>query len=341
MVPRGGSTATRNFGETTTSTGDFDNSDDGSKNTELDSNDHEGDIRNDPGYKELVKYRMEQQGLMQLRSIILSETLSTRGLGFATIRDVVTPEGKDPPKKVDWDCALSTSENRKDCIISHIAEDGTKVISAIDTDKEWVTLTELVKLRRSDPSKVNGLWHNKYSVLDGWFGPESDYSLLQHVGAKGLVLDFLLTGDRFMFVMAIALVFSIVAMTPMLEYIVCRVVASGMFWSHWLKWRLVYRANLPLQFFFGQLAFEFFKKLFLKLAFKVKQWLVLMECELMEDRIPLTVGVPDLVLDESLDVESTIVESEETESEVEDDTENGDEESDDSDSSDDDEGDKE
>mmetsp|Transcript_19786 Transcript_19786/g.47798 ORF Transcript_19786/g.47798 Transcript_19786/m.47798 type:complete len:444 (-) Transcript_19786:172-1503(-) len=337
MVPRGGSTATRNAVETAASTSGFNNSDDGS-NTEVESNDDEDDIRNHPDYGELVKYRMEQQGLMELRSVFLSDALSNRGLGFSTVRDVTTPEGKDPPKAVDWDCALSASDNRKECIISHLAEDGTKVISAIDTDQEWVTLTELVKLRRSDPSKVNGLWHNKYSVLDGWFGPESDYSLLQHVGAKGLVLDYLLTGERFIFVMAIALVFSIVAMTPMLEYFVGRVVASGLFWSLWPRWRMVYRANLPMQLFFGQLAFEFCSKSFLKLASKVKQWLVLMECELMEDRIPLTVGVPDLVLDESLDGETTIVEeSEETESEDEEEDENGDEDSDDSESDDDDE----
>jgi len=61
----------------------------------------------------LQKWRMEQQMLMQLRSTFLSEALAKRGIPVATISDVSTADGNKPPEKVDWDCAMSTSDEPK------------------------------------------------------------------------------------------------------------------------------------------------------------------------------------------------------------------------------------
>lgn len=59
------------------------------------------------------KYRMDQQMLLQLRSTFLSEALARRGLPITTIQDVSTADGNKPPEKVDWDCAMSTTEEPK------------------------------------------------------------------------------------------------------------------------------------------------------------------------------------------------------------------------------------
>jgi hypothetical protein len=61
----------------------------------------------------LQKYKWQQQQLLQLRSTILSEALAQRGVSIATIADVSTPEGAKPPVRIDWDCALSTREDKK------------------------------------------------------------------------------------------------------------------------------------------------------------------------------------------------------------------------------------
>merc|ERR1711937_893986 len=125
-------------------------------------------------------YRMKQQVLLQLRATFLSEALAKRGLPIPSLKDVSTPEGKAPPKKVDWDCAVSTEADPKHCLISYDPEPGSKLVVPMEmasTDK-WITLSALNNLRRNDPSKVQPMWNDQYAILSSWFDTDSRYSLL-------------------------------------------------------------------------------------------------------------------------------------------------------------------
>mmetsp|Transcript_5354 Transcript_5354/g.5873 ORF Transcript_5354/g.5873 Transcript_5354/m.5873 type:complete len:142 (+) Transcript_5354:724-1149(+) len=115
-----------------------------------------------------------------------------RGINVGpTMVDVATPEGSKPPQKTDWDCCLSTSEDPKTCLYSFDAEPNTKVICPVGTT-QYISLTALNRLRRTDPSKVEPMWHSQYAILKSWFSDESDFSLMQFVGFKGFVISSLL-----------------------------------------------------------------------------------------------------------------------------------------------------
>lgn len=63
------------------------------------------------------KWRMEQHQLLQLRSTFLSEVLAARGIPLTTMMDVATADGDKPPEEVDWDCAISTEDDPKVCLM--------------------------------------------------------------------------------------------------------------------------------------------------------------------------------------------------------------------------------
>jgi len=66
--------------------------------------------------KNILRYRMEQQHLMQLRSTFLSEALSSKGIKVGpNLLDVSTTEAERPPQIVDWCCSLSTLRDPKVC----------------------------------------------------------------------------------------------------------------------------------------------------------------------------------------------------------------------------------
>ena len=78
---------------------------------------------------DVLKYKLDQQHLLQLRSTYLSEALAARGIHVGpTLTDVSTPEGSKPPQPTDWDCCFSTEEDPKSCLYSFDAEPNTKVI---------------------------------------------------------------------------------------------------------------------------------------------------------------------------------------------------------------------
>jgi len=54
-----------------------------------------------------LKWRMQQQQLLQLRSTFFSEALAPRGIPLTTMLDVSTLDGEKPPEQVDWDCVIS------------------------------------------------------------------------------------------------------------------------------------------------------------------------------------------------------------------------------------------
>ena len=247
-------------------------------------------------FEKLSKYRTEQQILYQLRSTYLSEMLALRGVPLPTITSVSTADGDKPPEKVDWDCAMCTEEDPKSCLYSFDAEPNTKVVAPLGTD-QWISLSALNRLRRTDPTKVEPMWHSRYSILKSWFADESEFSMLQHVGVKGFVVSsVLLDGGnglvlRSLLVMTVLSV--IITLMPLLEFIVGRIIVSSQFWAQWTTWGRVVRAGFPLKLLLGQLAWKGVATAFSKMENNVREYIVDMECEILEESVPLTVGVVD------------------------------------------------
>jgi len=253
------------------------------------------DIRKHPEYDKLQAYRMKQQVLLQLRATFLSESLAKRGLPIPSLKDVSTPDGRTPPQKVDWDCAMSTVDDPKHCLISYEPEPGSKLVVPMElasTDK-WITLAALNRLRRDDPSKVEPMWNDKYSILHSWFSPNSKYSLLQHVGPKGVILSTLLDGNRLPTFVGLLVLLVTIQFLPIIEAIVNRLLVSGFLWEKWPSWHRYVHIGLPFKLLIVQTAFGQLSKVFSALVVLIKDKLVDMECRILEETIPLTVGVED------------------------------------------------
>lgn len=253
------------------------------------------DITRHPDFAALQAYRMEQQILMQLRATYLSEALVKRGIPLPSVEKVATPDGAKPPEPIDWDCALSTKQDPKMCLFTFDTEPNTKVIGPAGASNEWISVRALNRLRRSDPTKVESMWHMKYAILDSWFGSESQYSVLQHVGLPGFLLNELLQGYRLHLSVGLALCFATILLMPILEYMANRIVVSGFLWSRWVSWHRFVHAALPLKLLLGQIAFKALSKVFVALVSVAKDVLVELESDILEQSIPLTVGVPDMI----------------------------------------------
>ena len=195
---------------------------------------------------------------------------------------------------------------KQSCLYSFDAEPNTKVIAPIDTN-QWITLSALNRLRRTDPSKVEPMWHSQYAILSSWFGDDSEFSLLQHVGIKGLFLSFLLdTGVRGALLksfLVLGILSLVILFMPIIEYVVTRVLVSGMFWLRWPAWGRFVHAALPLKLLLGQMGWKFIATSFGKLESKVRDYIVDMECAVLEESIPLTVGPGSQDVDEEIEEE--------------------------------------
>ena len=179
------------------------------------------------------------------------------------------------------------------------------MIAPINTN-QWITLSALNRLRRTDPTKVEPMWHNQYAVLSSWFGDDSEYSMLQHVGVKGLLITMLLdTARGFLLksVLVAGILSVLIVFMPVLEFIVNRALTSGLFWLRWPTWGRIVHAALPLKLLLGQLAWKFLASSFGKLENRVRDYIVDMECSILEESIPLTVGPGSEVEEVDLDVE--------------------------------------
>ena len=313
LVPRGGST---------TAAGDAEDED--AEADEASSN----DLTNHPEFSLLQAYRMQQQSLLQLRATFLSEVLAQRGVPLPTMKDVSTPTGAAPPQAVDWDCSMSTLADPKSCMISFDAEPNTKVVAPLG-NPNWISVSALNRLRRNDPSKVEPMWHSQYAILQSWFDTESEYSILQHVGIQGFLLNALLQGVRLHMALAFSLVVITILCIPIIEYVVNRVLVSGLLWSRWASWGRFVHAALPLKLLIGQVSYKFIAGRFLQLVEIVKQRLVELESQILEQRIPLTVGPGSEVVEEEEEEEEDLAtwgqdgeegEMTESESEMEDGT---------------------
>lgn len=254
-------------------------------------------------HEKLIKYRIEQQMLYQLRSTYLTEMLAVRGVpNLPTIVSVSTADGEKPPEKVDWDCALSTEEEPKSCLYSFDAEPHTKVVAPLGTD-QWISLTALNRLRRTDPTKVEPMWHSRYSILQSWFSDASEFSLLQHVGLKGFFISAVLldgaNGVVLRSLLILSLLSALLLLMPFLECVVGRILVSAPFWAHWMTWGRIARAGFPLKLLIGQLVWKGVASSFSKMENAVREYIVDMECEILEESVPVTVGITEYDADDS------------------------------------------
>lgn len=241
------------------------------------------------------QYRLQQQHLLHLKSTFLSEALATRGLSIGpSLTDVSIPEGVKPPKEVDWDCCKSTRDDPKSCLYSFDAEINTKVICPSGTNK-YISLKALNRLRRTDPTKVEPMWHSQYAILKSWFSDESPYSLLQFVGWKGFVISTLMldlwNGFFLKGVLSLSILSMVLLVMPLMEVMLSRVMTSSILWTKWFSWGRFVHAALPLKILIGQMAWKFLAACFGKMENLVRDYIVELECNILEDRIPLT--IPD------------------------------------------------
>jgi hypothetical protein len=298
-------------------------------------NEEEGDnndVRNHPDFAKLKAYRMRQQALLQLRATALSEALAARGLPIPSIESASTPVGATPPQKVDWDCALSTKEKKLTCMYTFDDEVGTKFIAPIDPkrgqplDDEWITVAALNQLRRNDRSKVLKMWHDKYAILDSWFTTDSEYSVLQHVGPRGILLNFLLDDVVLTMVVALSVAFLTIMFMPLLEMIAIRFLVSGTLWMRWISWGRFVHVGLPFKLMVGSWLLKAMLAGFGSIKGKVKKSLVEIESDIMAASLPLTLGVPTPAHVEEGDAEILNEEEEIMEHLVEEDSGSNDEE---------------
>ncbi|KAI2499675.1 hypothetical protein MHU86_14808 [Fragilaria crotonensis] len=211
------------------------------------------------------KYRMEQQMLMQLR-------------------------WRQAPEVVDWDCAMSTPDEPKTCLYSFDAEPNTKVIAPLGTT-QWISLQALNRLRRTDPTKVEPMWHSQYAIGKSWFGDDSPYSILQHCGPTGLILSLLLDHGavlKTLLILSIFLAFTVIF--PVVDSVMNRILVSSTVWGNWPQWARIIHAALPLKLLMAQMGFKFAAGLLNKVEQRVKDALVELECNNLEATVPLTVG---------------------------------------------------
>ena len=278
---------------------------------EEEDNDEEARRKRKEEQIKLNKYRTEQQLLYQLRSTYLSEMLAGRGIpNLPTVTSVSTPEGAKPPEKVDWDCALSTYDDPKSCLYSFDAEPNTKVIAPINTN-QWISLTALNRLRRTDPTKVEPMWHSQYAILNSWFSDSSEFSILQHVGMKGFIISSILL-DRAMVLrslLTLSVLSVLILFMPIIEIIIQRILVSAPFWSKWTTWGRIVRAGFPLKLLIGQLVWKGVASAFTKVENEVREYIVDLECEILEESVPVTVGVGVGALDDEDEIGDEFVSS--------------------------------
>jgi hypothetical protein len=256
-------------------------------------------IRQHPDFAKLQLYRMRQQVLMQLRACLLSEALFKRGVPLPSLKDTATPEGVAPRKMVDWECTLSTKEKEIECMFTFDSEVGTKFIAPMDPkegdapkDTEWITVVALNRLRRNDATKVDTMWHNKYAILESWFTADSEYSVLQHVGPKGILLNILLDDTVLTMVMGFSIMVLLVVFMPLWGAILNRFLVSGLLWNNWMSWGRFLHLGLPFKLMVGQWILGLSHFGFQRAKGKIKDRLVEMECEILNQSLPLTLGVP-------------------------------------------------
>jgi hypothetical protein len=235
---------------------------------------------------ELQAYRLQQQLYLQSRSLQLRQALISRGL--TALQHGAVEEGT-VSRHVDWDCAMATPQHPKSCLYSFDAEIGSKVVAPIGTD-QWITLSALNRLRRTDPTKVEPLWHSQCSILKTWLHPSDKYSLYNYLTPAGTILSYVLDSP---YVLAACMVLTgligLLLTLPFWEAVIQTVLTHPFIWIQWPQWGRFVHAALPLKLLLGQLAYRGMADIFGKVHGTVRDQLIEWECQMWEDSIPLTI----------------------------------------------------
>jgi hypothetical protein len=172
------------------------------------------------------------------------------------------------------------------------------------------------------------MWHNQYAILKSWFSDESQYSLLQYVGMKGFIISTLLLdfgkGFGLKGLLAFSILSTIIILMPIIEIVMSRILTSSLLWMKWNSWGRWVHAALPLKILIGQMVWKFVAGSFGKLESVVRDYIVDLECSILEESIPVTIG--------ALGVDSSNDDSEKEEEEEFDFSDDDDDDDDDDDS---------
>lgn len=242
----------------------------------------------------LRNFRLTQNIYLQSRSIVLRSALIERGLTELALSDT---SSKAVAKDSDWDCALATTEHPKSCMISIDAVEGSKVVAPTNSTK-WITVSNLNRLRRDEPSKVNLLWNSQYNALQNWFGPGSPYAFSTHMPplaamfVSGLLDRPWLLKSLLLSGIALGFIFTL----PWSEFIIGRILLLEALWTNWRHWALFTHAALPLKLFFFQVGFAVVGDWFSRRYNFVRAAMVEWECDLLQDCVPLTIVEEEEVL---------------------------------------------
>jgi hypothetical protein len=231
-------------------------------------------------------YRMQQQLYLESRSLQLRQALISRGLSALEHQE---NDGAAKAKPTDWDCALATALHPKSCLYSFDAEENSKVVAPIDTN-HWITLSSLNRLRRTDPSKVEPLWHSQYSILTSWLNPNHVYSLYTYLTPWGALLSFLLDTPILLATTLMLTTFMAILITlPLWEMVAQTFLTSNVLWANWPQWGRFMHAALPLKLLLGQMAWKGLASIFAAVYGRIRQVLIEWECQVWENCVPLTI----------------------------------------------------
>ena len=227
---------------------------------------------------------------------------------------------------VDWECAMSTEKYPKSCLYSLDAEYGQKVIAPmlpindedddddddddLETEKttkkknnsskkyDWITISSLNRLYRTDPNKVETLWYDQYAILSTWFSSRAPhpYSLYTHF-SQNIYATLITTALNLQPAWLLSVLLICTSMTlfgiiflPVIESGMTLVLTSSVLWNHWPTWsRFTTHAALPVQLLMVQILFGFIQQGIQSLTNQIRTILIDEECRLLQNCIPLTI----------------------------------------------------
>lgn len=190
---------------------------------------------------------LEQVRRRQERVLVLSRSLAERGLPFADGSAAAAAAGVRTIEAPDWVCAVATADRPLPCLIWGDAEEGCAVVRPRKAAGQWVTLSALNGLRRTEPFKASKLWYDKYVLDLRRFNDDAG----PVAAALGAVLD----SPRACRLLACAVALAgAAALARPASLLVVQFLASQLCWKHYGLWSPIVHAPLPLKLLLGRQA---------------------------------------------------------------------------------------
>ena len=224
--------------------------------------------------RERRAWLLEQVRRRQERVLVLSKSLAERGLPFGD-GSLAEPEVKGAVEAPDWVCALSTAECPKSCLIWGDAAEDTKVVRPRKAPDQWVSLSALNALRRTEPVKASRLWYDKYALDLRRFNDEA--------GPVGALLGAVLDSRKACRALAAAAaaVLGVIVQKP-LAFLVIRLLTSQQCWSNYALWSPIVHAPLPLKLLIARQAYITAVTQFRVLQLQIRAVLIDVESRVLE-----------------------------------------------------------